>query len=338
MIRKLRWGIVSTARINRRIIPAIERSEGSEVVAIGSRDLRKAQDYAAKWNIPRSYGSYEALLDDPDLDAVYIPLPNHLHCTWTVKAAQAGKHVLCEKPLALSVSEVDIMLAAARRNGVVLVEAFQFRFHPQTRIVRDLIRSGDLGTIQLVRAWFTFSVSDPANIRLQPQTGGGSLWDGGCYPICFMQGVLAEEPVEVFAWQRTGPTGVDVVFAGQLRYQSGMLAQFDSGFQAPYRVGVEVVGSEAVLYSQEAWRAGIDGHRGQIRIDRHGEETKIAVPDVDPFLGQIQAVEACIRDGTHSAMPVADSRSNVATIAALYKSAATGRPVGLDGELGQGRK
>lgn len=326
-MQQIRWGILSTAHINRRLIPPMRQSERSTVVAVASRRLEQAREFAAKWDIPRSHGSYEALLADPEVDAVYIPLPNHLHGEWTVKAAEAGKHILCEKPLALSVAEVDRMVEAARRNDVVLLEAFQFRFHPQTAMVRRMIEAGELGEIHVSRAGFSFFISDPNNIRLKPDLGGGCLGDVGCYPLSLMQGVLAENPVEVFGWQKTGPSGVDVVFGGQVRFASGTIGQFDSGFQSPYRVGAEIVGSEGLLYLPEAWRLGISGHSGVVRTDRQGNQTTIDVPDIDPFLCEVQALEARVLDGAAPPMSLADSRDIVATITALYESARTGKPV-----------
>lgn len=326
-MQQIRWGILSTAHINRRLIPPMRQSERSTVVVVGSRRLEQAREFAAKWDIPRIHGSYEALLADPEVDAVYIPLPNHLHCEWTVKAAEAGKHILCEKPLALSVAEVDRMVEAARRNDVVLLEAFQFRFHPQTAMVRRMIEAGELGEIHVIRSGFSFPIGDPNNIRLKPELGGGCLWDVGCYPISLMQGVLAENPVEVFGWQKVGPSGVDVVFGGQVRFASGAIGQFDSGFVSPYRVGAEIVGSEGLLYLPEAWRLGISGNSGMVRTDRQGNQTTIDVPDIDPFLCEVQALEARVLDGATPAMSLADSRDIVATITALYESARTGKPV-----------
>jgi D-xylose 1-dehydrogenase (NADP+, D-xylono-1,5-lactone-forming) len=192
---KLRWGVLSTANIGRAaVIPAIQHSANGEVVAVASRDEQKSHDFAAKAGIGRSYGSYEALLASSDIDAVYIPLPNSLHRAWTIKAAEAGKHVLCEKPLALNAVECAEMETAARRHNVLLMEAFMYRFHPQTEKVLALLHEGAIGEVRLIHSAFTFRVSNPANIRLQPQLGGGSLMDVGCYCVNLSRTLAGAQP------------------------------------------------------------------------------------------------------------------------------------------------
>ncbi len=178
----LRWGLLGTARINRMVIPPLRASAGNRLLAVASRDLARATGYAKEWGIERAHGAYEALLADPEIDAVYIPLPNHLHAEWTIRAARAGKHVLCEKPLALTVAEVDAMGAAARESGVVLAEAFMYRHHPQTLKVKELVDAGAIGPVRFVRGTFSFPLTRPDDVRLRPEWGGGCLWDVGCYP------------------------------------------------------------------------------------------------------------------------------------------------------------
>ena len=207
--RPLRWGLLGTARINRMVIPPLRASAGNRLVAVASRDLARARGYAQEWGIERAHGAYEALLADPGIDAVYIPLPNHLHAEWTIPAARAGKHVLCEKPLALTVAEVDAMGAAAREGGVVLAEAFMYRHHPQTLKVKELVDAGAIGPVRFVRGTFSFPLTRPGDVRLQPEWGGGCLWDVGCYPLSFTRFVLGREPLEAAGaqcWGRPGST------------------------------------------------------------------------------------------------------------------------------------
>jgi len=211
------WGLLSTARINERIIPAIRAAQRSKLLAVASRGgMEKARGYASTWNIPRAYGSYQALLADREVDAVYISLPNALHRQWTIEAARAGKHVLCEKPLATSAAEVDEMVDAARRHGVLLQEAVMMRYHPQSRQLRELVAAGTIGEIRLMRGVFSFTLDRPGDIRFDPTIGGGSIWDLGSYPVSLMRAVMATEPIEVHGWQSAGDQGVDLSFAGHL--------------------------------------------------------------------------------------------------------------------------
>ncbi len=207
--KTLNWGLISTARINRALITPLRASKRNHLLAVASRSQEFADAYARKWKIPRAHGSYEAMLADPEIDVIYNPLPNHLHAEWTIKAVEAGKHVLCEKPLALSVDEVDAIAAAAQRYGRVVTEAFMYRHHPQTLKARELVQNGSLGTLKLLRGSFSFMLDRDGDIRLDPEMGGGSIWDIGCYPISFMRTVVGMEPLEVFGWQVTGPTGID---------------------------------------------------------------------------------------------------------------------------------
>ena len=205
----LRWGILGTARINRMLIPPLKASPDNRLVAVASRELARGEEYAREWGIGRVHGSYEALLADPEIDAVYIPLPNHLHAEWTIKAARAGKHVLCEKPLALTVADVDAMVSACREAGVVLAEAFMYRHHPQTLKVKQLLDEGAIGTLRYLRGAFTFELSRPNDVRLRPEWGGGCLWDVGCYPVSFARHLVGQEPLEVYGsrcWARPAST------------------------------------------------------------------------------------------------------------------------------------
>ena len=186
----LRWGLLSTARINKALITPLQISKRNHLLAIASRSQEKADAYAHEKKIERAYGSYADLLADPDIDVIYNPLPNHLHAEWTIKAVEAGKHVLCEKPLALSTGEVDAMAAAAKKHGKVVAEAFMYRSHPKTLKVKEIVDSGELGQLKIVRGSFSFMMTNPDDIRWQPEMGGGGLWDIGCYPLSFTRAAL----------------------------------------------------------------------------------------------------------------------------------------------------
>jgi predicted dehydrogenase len=324
MSRRLRWGLIGTARINRAIIPALRLGARHELVAVASRREETARAYAAEWSIPRAYGGYDALLAAPDVDAVYIPLPNGLHAEWSIRAVAAGKHVLCEKPLALTTREVDAMAEAAARHGRVITEAFMYRHHPLTARVAELVRSGALGTAQLVRGGFSFWLSREHDVRLDPAAGGGSLWDIGCYPISYARHVLGEEPVEATGSAALGPTGVDLAFAGHLRFASGAFLQFDSGFRTHLRAFMEVVGTDAVLHVPNPFKPGLEEHCTL----RRGDLTEtITVEGGSLYLGELDDLAAAAFDGTPPRVSLADSRANVAALVACLESARTGRTV-----------
>ena len=320
----LHWGLLSTARINRALIPPLRASARSELVAVASRSIEKAEAYAKQWNIPRAFGSYEAMLADPDIDVIYNPLPNRLHAEWTIKAAQAGKHVLCEKPLAVTVDEVDAVRAAAEQAGVVVAEAFMYRHHPQTLKVKELVDSGAIGRLRLVRGSFTFNLAREADVRLDPALSGGSIWDVGCYPIGYARFVVGAEPIEVFGWRVIGSTGVDEVFAGQMRFLSDVYAQFDCGFRAPYRAHVEIVGSEGTISVPNPFKPGVDE---QFHLTHDDDVQTIAIPGQELYLGEVEDMADAILLGKAPRVSLTDSRGNVASIAALLRSAHEGRPV-----------
>jgi predicted dehydrogenase len=254
--RKLRWGVLGYARIAREaLIPAIQRSANSQFHALASRDAAKLADARTRFGVTRTYPGYEELLRDPEVDAVYVPLPNALHREWTIKAAEHGKHVLCEKPLALTAAEGREMAAAGAAHGVTLMEAFMYRYTDRTRQVREVLRSGALGEIRFISATFRFLLANPASIKLQPELGGGALYDVGCYPVNFI-GLVADGPAPAAAGTarpdsvavecvRTG--GVDTIFSALLRYPSGLIATLHCGFNAHLRIGAEITGTAGAL-------------------------------------------------------------------------------------------
>lgn len=322
----LNWGLLSTARINRALITPLRASGRNRLVAVASRTQEAADHYAREWKIGRAHGSYEALLADPEIDVIYNSLPNHLHAGWTIKAVEAGKHVLCEKPLALSVEEVDAIQAAARRHGRVVAEAFMYRHHPQTLRVQELVKNGSLGTLKLIRGSFSFVLSRDGDVRLDPAMGGGSIRDVGCYPISYARRVVGVEPAEVFGWQVTGPTGIDATFVGQMRFDHDILAQFDCSFVTPFHASMEFIGSEGMLDIPRPFKPGTAEEIYLTRGD-HTETIKIKGPEL--YIGEVEDMADVILLGQEPLISLADSRANVAVISALLESARTGKPVGI---------
>lgn len=323
----LRWGLLSTARINRALIPPLKSSARNSITTVASRDAAKAKEYAAQWDIPRTHGSYEALMADPEVDVIYNPLPNHLHAEWTIKALEAGKHVLCEKPLALTLAEVEAMFAAARANNRVLMEAFMYRHHPQTLKVKELVASGVLGQLQLVKGAFSFNLTNADDVRLVKEWGGGSIWDVGCYPLSYARYLVGSEPLEVSGQQYVGRGGVDESFFGQLRFAGEVYAQFDSAFRSPFRAAVEVVGSEGVLNITTPFKPGA---QETLLLTRGNEVEKIEVNGPEMlYTGEVENMADAILNGTPIRVSELDSRGNIAAILALLESAETGRPVKL---------
>ena len=320
----LNWGLLSTARINSALIRPLRASKRNRLAAVASRSQVSADHYAREQRIPRAHGSYEALLADPEIDVIYNSLPNHLHAEWTIKAVEAGKHVLCEKPLALSGEEVDAVKAAARNHGRLVMEAFMYRHHPQTLKVQELVKSGLLGELQLVRGSFSFALSREGDIRLDPAKGGGSIWDVGCYPINYVRTVVGEEPMEVFGWQVTGPTGIDETFVGQMRFANGILAQFDSSFIVPLRWFMEIVGSERTLKLPSPFKPGTNE---KIYLTRGDQAETIKIKGQELYIGEVENMADAILLGHEPRVSLDDSRGNVAVISGLLESARTGKPV-----------
>jgi predicted dehydrogenase len=326
MDKKLNWGLLSTARINRALIKPINASKRTRLLAVASRSISSAEAYAREWKIPRAHGSYEALLADPEIDVIYNSLPNHLHAEWTIKALRAGKHVLCEKPFALTLAEVDAMSQAARETGKVLQEAFMYRHHAQTQKVKEIVDSGKLGKLQLIRGAFTFTLSREGDIRSMQETGGGSIWDVGCYPISYARMIVGADAkrVEVFGWQVTGAGGADESFIGQMRFEDGVHAQFDSGFKSPDRSMIEIVGTDATLTIPAPFKPR---KKSEIYLSSDKKSEKIKVKGEELYLGEVEDMCDAILFGKAPRISLEDSRKNVAVILALLESAKSGKPV-----------
>lgn len=324
MQRILNWGLLSTAKINQALIKPLRTSKRNHLLGVASRETASSQAYAKEWNIPRAYGSYEAMLADPEIHVVYNSLPNHMHAEWSIKALEAGKHVLCEKPMALSLSEVQDMAKAARSSDKVLTEAFMYRHHDQTIKVKQLIDDGMVGKLLLVKGKFTFPLTRAGNYRNFKEMGGGSIWDVGCYPISYSRMIIGAEPLEVFGWQVLGPGGGDEVFAGQMRFENDIIAQFDCGFKAPFRTQIEIVGTEGVLTVPFPFKPGI---KNEIRLMRGGLEETIKIKGSELYLGEVEDMYNAVLNGTQPRVSLGDSLGNTAAILALIRSAETKRPV-----------
>ncbi len=322
----LNWGILGTARINRSLIPPLRLSYRNQLLGVASRDEERARAYAAERDIPRSYGSYEALLADDDIDVVYIPLPNKYHAAWAIKAAEAGKHVLCEKPLALTTDEVDRMIAASRAAGTVLIEAFMYRFHARTLQVKQLVEEGMIGELHHVKGGFTFPLNREGDVRWDSELGGGSLWDVGCYPLSFSRYLIGSEPERVYGHSLKSPTGIDVSFTAQLHFPGNVTAQFDSGFRTQFRMFLEVSGSEGVIFLPMAFKPET---RSYIHLTRGNDTQYIAVDGNMLYLDEVEEMASCILEKRSPILSLEDSKNNVAAMQALYRSAETGEVVTL---------
>ncbi|HAJ35932.1 MAG TPA: gfo/Idh/MocA family oxidoreductase [Chloroflexi bacterium] len=331
MTKLLRWGLLSTANINKALLGPLRQSPRSELMAVASRDADRAVAYAAQHAIPKAYGSYEELLADSEVDAIYLSLPNGLHAAWAIQAMQAGKHVLCEKPLVVNMAEFEAVAAAARVSGVTIFEAFMYLHHPQTRQALELVRSGRLGRLQLINSWFNFYLPPEraANVRLRADLTGGAAWDVGVYPNSVAITMLGEgAPVEVWAQQTIGESGVDVSMSAQLRFASGAVAQISTGFRTPFREAVYLVGERGILHIPEPWKPGLTGRDSVMTLTDLDERTEqIITPAVNPYLCEVQAMEACVLDGAAPVVSLADSRTFLQSMLAIHQSARTGQVV-----------
>jgi xylose dehydrogenase (NAD/NADP) len=330
----VRWGLLSTANINKALIPPIRASKRGRLVAVASRSQATADAYARRWEIPQAFGSYEAMLASDKVDAVYISLPNHLHAEWSIRALQAGKHVLCEKPFAISLAEVDAMVAASRSTGYVLAEAFMYRHHPQTKLAGEWARSGRLGDICMIRGVFNFALSEARrkpedlDVRLVAEYGGGCLWDVGVYPVSFAQFVMGGPPESVAGFQWVGKTGVDETFAGVMHYSGNRLAQAASAFRSPFHSQIEIIGTLGRIVLSKPF-VGLDRGRKMTFIPDSGEPEELKVPRKELYLGEVEDMHAAILDGASPYISLEESRNHVRTILALYESARTGQVVHL---------
>jgi len=318
----VKWGIVSTANINRNVIPGAQASDKVDLVAVASRTQDRADAYAAEWGIPRAYGSYEALLEDSDVEALYISLPNTLHCEWSMRAVEAGKHVLCEKPLTRRAAEAEAVFAAADRAGRVLSEAFMYRHNPQIKRLRELVDEGAVGELRLVRSAFSYGLYDEENIRLRTDVEGGALMDVGCYTVSGSR-LLAGEPERVWGEAWYGPSGTDWVFTGTMRFPNDVIATFDCGTALPNRHELEAIGSEGSLYVADPWHGKLPG----IEVRREGSTDRIDFEPVDSYRLELENVSDAIRGEAELLLGRDDAVAQARALEALHASATTGAPV-----------
>ena len=320
----MRLGLLSTARINGAILKGAQGTDRVDVVAVASRDGAKAQAYASEHGLDRAHGSYEALLEDSEVDGVYISLPNSLHHAWTMQALAAGKHVLCEKPYSRRPAEVEEAFDAAATAGLVLAEAFMYRHNPQTALARELVEAGRIGRLHAITASFSFPLVDQTNVRLSEDLDGGALMDVGCYCISGSR-LLAGEPERVFGEQTVSASGVDVAFHGTLRFPDDVISQIDASFVAPNRQRLEVVGEEGTLLLVTPWRVEDPG----IVVRRSDGDVVMDVPLVDSYTLELEDFAAAAAGEREPLLGRADALAQARTIEALYRSAEAGAPVTL---------
>ena len=320
----VRWGLLSTAHINRLVIPGAHASDRVELIAVASRDRKRAEDYAREWGIERAYGSYDALLEDPDVEAIYSSLPNTMHCEWSIRSVEAGKHVLCEKPMSRRLAEVEEAFDAARRAGRLLMEAFMYRHNPQTKRLKQLVEEGAIGELRVVRSAFSYSLYDTENIRLRTDVEGGSLMDVGCYCVSGSR-LLAGEPELVFGQPYVGPTGTDWVFTGLMRFPGDVFALFDCGTCLPERDELEAIGTEGSLFLDDPWHC----QRAVIELRKDGEVERIELQPEDSYRLELENLSAAIRGEAPLLLGREDALGQARAIEALHRSAESGAPVAL---------
>ena len=319
----VRFGILSTARINQKVLAGVRESELVEVAAVASRDQARAEEYAREHGIQRAHGSYEELLTDPELDAIYISLPNSLHIEWSINALEAGKHVLCEKPLSRQPDDVERAFDVADRTGLLLTEAFMYRHNPQTARLQELVAGGAIGQLRAVRTAFSFTLSDPANIRLSSDLDGGALMDVGCYCVSGSR-LLAGEPEGVFGVAST-ESGVDVAFAGTMSFPGDVVAQFDCGLKLPLRDELEAIGTEGSIFLDDPWHA----RKPFLELRREDGVEEIVLEPVDSYRLELENLADAIEGRGELLLGREDALGQARTIDALYRSAETGEAVAL---------
>jgi len=326
---RVRWGVLSTADIAlTKVIPGLRRSPRSEVVAIASRAEGPAAAAAERLAIPRAHGSYEALLADPDIDAVYIPLPNHLHAEWTIKAARAGKHILCEKPLAMTAADAQRMIDACRDAGVLLMEAFMYRQHPSWIAARQLVESGRIGRLQVVDSWFSYFNDDPRNIRNIAEAGGGALYDVGCYNVNLSRMLFGSEPIRVHSAVRRDPNlGVDTVTSGVLEFEGGGIATFTCSTRTEPDQRVDIYGTEGRIGIEIPFNIPPD-RPTRIFVTAGGDPPVAPATETmtfdtaDPYACEADRFADAVLDGVPLPVEPEDAVANLRVIEAIFAAGA----------------
>ena len=320
----VKWGFLSTANINAKVLAGAAESGKVDVVAVASRAAARAEEYAREHGIERAYGSYDALLADPDVEAIYVSLPNSMHVEWSIRCLEAGKHVLCEKPLSRHPEEVERAFDAADRADRFLTEAFMYRHNPQTERLKELVDGGAIGRLRLVRAVFSFPLTDSPDVRLDPGLDGGGLMDVGCYCVSGAR-LLAGEPESVFGQQVAAPTGVDEVFTGVMRFPDDVLAELDCGLALPMRDELEAIGEEGSLFLDDPWHS----HRPVIEHRRAAGTEEITTEPADSYLLELENLSDAIRGRAEPLLGRDDAVGQARVIEALYRSAEQGAPIAM---------
>jgi predicted dehydrogenase len=328
-MQPVNWGIISTAKIGTaKVIPAMQKSRHCRIKAIASRDLTLAQKWAKELGIPKAYGSYEELLADRDIEAVYNPLPNHLHVPWSIKAAEAGKHVLCEKPIALDAKEAEKLLAARDRTGQLITEAFMVRSHPQWLRTRELVREGKIGELRAVQGLFTYFLTDPENVRNKADIGGGGIYDIGCYPIVTSRFLFGAEPTRVVGLIERDPVlKIDRLASAILDYPNGQASFMCSTQLVPYQ-RMQVLGTKGRIEVEIPFNAPPD-KPCRIFIDDGSQlgdasAREEAFPVCDQYAIQGDLFSEAIRRGTPVEFPLENAVQNMRIVDAIFRSAKTG--------------
>ncbi|MDX8365770.1 Gfo/Idh/MocA family oxidoreductase [Cytobacillus sp. IB215665] len=331
MYKKIRWGILSTANIAQTaIIPAIHKANNAEVVAISSANDR-VKSVAESLSIPNVYKSYQDLLLDSNVDAVYIPLPNGLHAEWVKEAATHGKHILCEKPAALNSSEMKDIIDTCRKNNVIFMEAFMYQFHPQHKRVKEIIASDEIGDIKLMRSSFSFTLNDlEGNIRMVPKLGGGSLYDVGSYCINAIQYILDSEPIEVFAQAHIHEEyHVDMSTYALIKLQNGVMVSFDCSFERSFSAYYEMVGTKGKLVLPRAFTPNLYNNVGKIIVSNEQEESRVEYYEADQYVLQIEHFSNCILNKSQPMYTGEQSLKNMKVIDACFQSITAGEKVNI---------
>jgi predicted dehydrogenase len=314
----LRWGILGCARITRRgLVPGILGSTTSTLAALASRDRARAESWAREFNVPRAYGSYEELLADPEIDAVYIPLPNELHKSFVFAAADAGKQVLCEKPLALDSAEASAMVDHCRNRGVLMVEAFMWRHQPRTAELLEIVDEGRIGDLRLIRSSFSFPI-EPDDWRLDPARGGGALWDVGCYGVNTARLFARSEPIAVRSRARFGATGVDLSLTAELQFGTGVLAVIDCSFEQAYRCSYELVGTRGVIEVPDAY---LPPERPVARLRTESLSEELGFSGTNQYSGMVDAFARLAKGEKHVARVAEDGLAQMKVLDAALASA-----------------
>jgi predicted dehydrogenase len=320
----VKWGLLSTARVNKDILTAASRSVNAEVVAVASRRREQAVAYAQEHRIPRAFGSYQELLDDPDIEVVYISLPNSLHAEWSIRALQAGKHVLCEKPLTRRAHEVRAIFEAAHRSKRVCMEGLMYRHHPQTLRLTQLLAEGVIGRVQFIRASLSFELLVVSDIRLSPDLDGGAMMDLGCYCVSSLR-LVAGEPLSVSGLQVTTDAGVDSRFFGTLVFSDEVVGQFDVAFTLPRRSRLEIIGTRGTIVISDPWMCENPG----IEVTLNGKTETLMIEAVSHYDLEIANMSRAARGMESTLLGHVDALGQARTIEALYSSAAAGRTITL---------